>query len=802
MNLNRIGIGLLTVLIAVTLTTPGRCANSPDSSEPTGGSAQRNPPVPRPTLANVPYGSHERQVLDFWKADSDRPTPLVFVIHGGGWQGGEKERVNRFVNVAGLLAHGISVVAINYRLVQQASAAGIEPPVKAPLHDAARALQFVRSKAAEWNVDQARIGAAGGSAGACSSLWLAFHDDLADPRSSDLVARESTRLRCAAVIGAQTTLDPQQMKEWTPNSKYGGHAFGLSGFTEFLANREKLLPWIAEYSPYALVTADDPPVYLSYNASPAVGEPQKDPTHTANFGVKLQERCNAIGVPCELVYPGAQGVKHATPQDYLIATLTAQAAGRKPNVLFIITDQQFADAMSCRMGKQFIQTPTMDRLAQTGTLFTRAYSSNPLCMPWRASVFTGRYPHETGVTQNAPPPPRFDPKEFVSLGRYFGNAGYNAAYSGKWHLCFNVKDTNTHGFEVLTGKSKENHDAGVTDGAMKFLARPHEKPFLLVASYLNPHNICEWARRLAGREQVLNCGEIGEPPPLDQLPPLPANLAPPRNEPDGMTLMRRAYQVKSGPFPVGKFTAEDWRKHRWGYYRMIEKVDAEIGKLLAALRKTGLEDNTLIVFTSDHGECAGAHGFNQKTVLYDESARVPLIITRKGGTSGRTTDRFVNTGIDLLPTMLEFAGLEVPKKLPGRSLMSLVLGQPVSGWRDHVVVQNNMTQTGEVDGFAPTMEGRMVRTERFKYCLYSRGQQRESLVDMQADPGETTNLATDPDHRAVLLQHRELLARFGREHRDPLVAEMLADNVKPIAFTPENSAAKAKPAKKARQQQP
>ena len=105
----------------------------------------------------------------------------------------------------------------------------MKPPVEWPLHDAARALQFVRSKAAEWNIDKQRIGASGGSAGACSSLWLAFHPDMADPKSSDPVARESTRLWCAAVTGAQTTLDPQQMKEWTPNSRYGGHAFGFKG---------------------------------------------------------------------------------------------------------------------------------------------------------------------------------------------------------------------------------------------------------------------------------------------------------------------------------------------------------------------------------------------------------------------------------------------------------------------------------------------------------------------------------------------------------------------------------------------
>jgi acetyl esterase/lipase len=281
--------------------------------------------VPKPTLAEVRYGAHERHVLDFWKAESSVPTPLVFVIHGGGWQGGEKERVDRFVDVAALLRAGISVASINYRLIRHAEAEGVTPPVKVPLHDAARALQFVRSKAREWNLDKTRIGATGGSAGACSSLWLAFHDDLADARSADPIARESTRLFCAAVNGAQTTLDPQQMKEWTPNSRYGGHAFGVGAFPEFLAARERILPWINEYSPYALVSAGDPPVYLFYTTPPALGQEQKDPTHTSNFGVKLQEYCTAKGVVCDLVYPGAPGVKHENATAYLIAKL-----GRKP----------------------------------------------------------------------------------------------------------------------------------------------------------------------------------------------------------------------------------------------------------------------------------------------------------------------------------------------------------------------------------------------------------------------------------------------------------------------------------------
>lgn len=309
------------------------CGQSPAADPPKAKAAVAKQTAavaqPKPTAANVPYGKHERQVLDFWKAESATPTPVLFFIHGGGWQAGDK---NRTGGIEKYLAAGISVVAINYRYIVQATADGVVPPVKGPLHDAARALQFVRSKAAEWNLDKQRIGASGGSAGACSSLWLAFHPDLADPKSTDPIARESTRLWCAAVIGAQTTLDPQQMKEWTPNSKYGGHAFGFKGdpekklsqFDEFLAKRDTILPWIAEYSPYALVTADDPPIYLSFSAPPALGQEQKDPTHTSNFGVKLQEHCQKAGVACELVYPGAPDVKHATPADYLIATLKAK----------------------------------------------------------------------------------------------------------------------------------------------------------------------------------------------------------------------------------------------------------------------------------------------------------------------------------------------------------------------------------------------------------------------------------------------------------------------------------------------
>jgi acetyl esterase/lipase len=268
-------------------------------------------------LTDVAYGSHARQVLDFYPAKSDKPTPVVFYIHGGGWQGGDKK-----TNPKAFLDKGISVVAINYRYVRNAVEEKVKPPVKAPLHDAARALQFVRSKASEWNLDKKRIGATGGSAGGCSSLWLAFRDDLADPQSDDPVARESTRLYCAAVNGAQVSLDPQELREWMPNYRYGAHAFGLPNLESVIDKRDDVLPWIKEYSPIEHVSQDDPPIALFYRGEvPVVGASPKDPTHSGIMGIKLAERLQAVEVDVVLVHPGQPHPKYKSSTDYLIDRL-------------------------------------------------------------------------------------------------------------------------------------------------------------------------------------------------------------------------------------------------------------------------------------------------------------------------------------------------------------------------------------------------------------------------------------------------------------------------------------------------
>lgn len=324
-------LGPVALTFAVVLVSPafGQTA--------TKEKAKAKPPATiAPTVADYVYGhDSERQRLDFWRAESDAPTPVVLMIHGGGWVNGDKSGYNRAATLKPFLDEGISVAAINYRFIAQAMEQNVEPPVKACLEDAARALQTIRSKAKEWNLDPNRIGATGGSAGACTSLWLAFHKDLADPGSDDPVARQSSRLTCAAVNGAQTSLDPKELREWIPNAIYGGHAFGFATkgrsraqeFDLLMENREKVLPWIKEYSPIELADATAPPIYLDYpnqKQPPAVGQVEPDPTHSAMYGVKLAEKLKSLGVEVILAYPGHPDETHGSPTKFLIAKLKGE----------------------------------------------------------------------------------------------------------------------------------------------------------------------------------------------------------------------------------------------------------------------------------------------------------------------------------------------------------------------------------------------------------------------------------------------------------------------------------------------
>lgn len=250
-------------------------------------------PNPPPTFANVRYGPHERNVLDFWQAKSDRPTPVVVSIHGGGFRRLNKSVRNEILEAC--LANGISVAAISYRYSTQAIA-------PAPFLDSARAVQFLRSKAKEWHIAKERFGGTGGSAGAGMVLWLGFHDDLADPDNSDPVLRESSRLSCMAVINSQTSYDPRFIKAmFPPNAPLPAEdalndLFGMKSMADSENAPPEKIRLFEEMSPLHHLTPDDGPVLMVYplkmDAPPDIHHPL--------FGVRLKEKMDALNIPCEV----------------------------------------------------------------------------------------------------------------------------------------------------------------------------------------------------------------------------------------------------------------------------------------------------------------------------------------------------------------------------------------------------------------------------------------------------------------------------------------------------------------------
>lgn len=259
---------------------------------------------PTPTFENVSYGLDASNKIDFWKANIAEPAPLIVFIHGGGFRGGDKAAYDKPLLTA-CLASGISYASINYRLSDVA-------PYPAQMHDSARAIQFIRSKAAEWNIDTKRIACTGGSAGAGISLWLAFHDDLADPKSVDPVARQSTRLACALPTNMQCTYDPREIEKIVPGDAYNVAALkqlqGLPATFDWHKDpiNTDLDGRLRDCSPITHLTKDDPPVFAMNNQAN-----EKDGNiHHPNFGRHLKKQMDQVGVYCEfhLVsdFPGQQ----------------------------------------------------------------------------------------------------------------------------------------------------------------------------------------------------------------------------------------------------------------------------------------------------------------------------------------------------------------------------------------------------------------------------------------------------------------------------------------------------------------
>lgn len=432
----------------------------------------------------------------------------------------------------------------------------------------------------------------------------------------------------------------------------------------------------------------------------------------------------------------------------------------RPNFLFIWTDQQAPGAMSCA-GNPHLHTPAMDSLAKKGLRFDRTYCTDPICVPSRTSWLTGTMPHENGVTFNI----NDQPIDRPPLAPLLREAGYETGYVGKWHIPRSADDREWHGFDYVRHAGDNGMDPDTPEASIEFIRQERTAPFFLVSSFVNPHDICEWARQATGMGGTLPNGSIPPAPPPEACPPLPDNFRIPRPEP---SVIRALQPLARGTYPTVDWDESRWRQYIWAYYRLIEKVDAQIGLILEELRRTGQESNTVVIFSSDHGDGNASHRWNQKTLFYDEIARVPMIVQPPfcpdaGGVDDRN---LVSMNLDFFPTLFDYAELPVPDRLAGRSLRPILEKRPGAQGHDFVVSQNDLAPDYGVSG---GVYGRMLREERFKYARYSTGEDREQLFDLEEDPGELHNLAYEREFAEKKQRCRDQLDTWMRENGDPFL---------------------------------
>lgn len=443
---------------------------------------------------------------------------------------------------------------------------------------------------------------------------------------------------------------------------------------------------------------------------------------------------------------------------------------RRPNILFIMTDQQHAGMMSCT-GNEHLNTPAMDSLAREGVRFERVCVSNPVCVPSRIGMATGVMPGRLGVFTNGMKANVPEAVEQNSLGKLIKRAGYDTFYGGKTHMCPELAPLQA-GYDVFDRDSRD----GLPDACTEFIRRDRDRPFFAVASFINPHDICYAHRaREAAPKNMASVNELYRQAaslPLDQLPPLPDNFDIPPLEPDAVESSMSPRAVTPAITMRKDYDERAWRVYRWIYCRLTEQVDRHIGKILDTLKETGLEDETLVLFTSDHGNMDASHRLASKGLFYEESVTVPFLMRHRGTIrAGQVNvDHLVSTGLDILPTLCDYAGVKPPSTLLGTSLRPIAEGQSIDPRRPYVVSEND--------------SGRMVRSGRFKYCVYHSGSIRESLVDLTNDPGEMKNLASRPDCRDALREHRQYLTDWIEESSDVEAQQFAVRPGQSAAHTP------------------
>ncbi len=442
---------------------------------------------------------------------------------------------------------------------------------------------------------------------------------------------------------------------------------------------------------------------------------------------------------------------------------------KRPNIIFINTDQHTYDAISA-YGNTFVRTPSIDRLHKNGVSFMRSYCTDPVCCPARASWTTGLYTTENGVPFN----PGHLHEHIPDIGMLLRETGYNAYHVGKWHVP--GRDV-TESFRTLYFGAKrigaggaEYYDAVSTHAVLDFFhSYDEDAPFYLQIGYVNPHDICEYEHNFEEKDvpDPVRQGILTE----EDLPPLPANF---EYDPDETFIHRVARRDDEALIhwlilrKTRQWSELQWRYLIWNHYRFVEKADHEIGLVLSALEASRFRDNTLVIFSIDHGEAYGQHQMFQKFTLYEESIRVPLIISCLGDGIEVERARFdgehLVSGVDLFATICDYAGIVLPEGAHGTSLGPLARGEN-HAWREFAYVESNYW-------------GRSIIGSRYKYITEYKpkkvedylpqgpdpdGLGREQFFDLRDDPGETRNLSGDPGQKPLIQRYRARL--FDQESR-------------------------------------
>lgn len=422
-------------------------------------------------------------------------------------------------------------------------------------------------------------------------------------------------------------------------------------------------------------------------------------------------------------------------RQFLAALALNAAPSPRPNVLVFLSDQE-----SQRVDRNLLDLPHRDRLERSGVRFERAWCATPQCSPARGSLWTGLWPHRTGLVGNvgAAGTSPLTPST-PNLAQLFRRAGYSTGYFGKWHLTPNsAADADAFGFDELRMRGDEPGDAGIAKAAADWIERQGSEPWFAIVSIIQPHDIYYYPGEAARRRAE------GEPPyPIRSRIPAPAagaaDLAR-RPPPQRLYLENDQGQVSID------YDSEEWRRYRTYYYERIEDADRSLGTVLEAMDRSGAAANSIVAYTSDHGDGLGAHGLPFKGPFhYEELLNIPLSISWPGRIEPRVSHSLTSQ-VDLLPTLCDLAGVPAPRRLDGVSLRPELEGGRIE--RDELFAEYHSKQRWE----NPI---RSVRTARWKLNVYLEG--GRELYDLENDPHESVNLAGAPDRVDV---ERALLERL------------------------------------------